>query len=172
MLKAAGCICILLASSGMAYSCVLGLRMELRQAEQLMDLLAAVEGEISYSRRPLPELLLQLAANTPQPFQDILKQGSSRMEENKEADIPVLWKSVCEQFRPKIALPGQAYQILLRTGEVFAYSSLESSLQLLRLGQKKLDLFIESCRVQLAGKQKLYCCLCYMAGLLSIIILL
>ena len=41
MLKLLGCICILAASGGMAYSCVAGLRQKLRQTELLLELLPA-----------------------------------------------------------------------------------------------------------------------------------
>lgn len=172
MLKAFGCICILLASSGMAYTCVLGLRRELCQMEQLLELLTAIEGEITYSRCPLPELLLHLSGHMPEPYSSMLKQGSSKMEDNSEADIPALWKSVCGQFRTQLVMPGEAYQILLRLGEVFAYPSLEASLQLLGLNRKKLAAIAQGRHAEFAGRRKLCCCLCYMAGLFSIIILL
>ncbi len=46
MLKLAGCICILLASCGMAYSLVTGLRKQISQTEALLDFFTAMEGEI------------------------------------------------------------------------------------------------------------------------------
>lgn len=172
MLKLLGCICILAASSGMAYSCVLGLRVGLRQTELLLDLLTAIEGEITYSRCPLPELLTYLAQHMQEPYGELLAQAGRKMEDNREADIPVLWKAVCEQFRAQLHIQQEAYQVLLRVGEVFSYSSLEASLQLLQLGRKKLTAVMEKRYAEFAGKRKLYCCLCYMAGLFSIIILL
>lgn len=172
MLKLLGCICILAASSGMAYSCVLGLRMGLHQTEQLLDLLTAIEGEVTYSRCPLPELLMRLAQHMPEPYRGLLMQAGRKMEDNREADIPVLWKEVCEQYRAQLYIPLEAYQVLLRMGEVFSYSSLDASLQLLQLGRKKLTVAAEGQNAEFAGKRKLYCCLCYMAGLFSIIILL
>lgn len=172
MLKFAGCICILLASTGMAYSYVCGFRRELGQMEQLLELFTVMESEITYSRCPLPELLLQLSAHMPQPYQGLLQSGSSRMEDNRQADIPALWKEACEEVKGQLAIPPQAYQVLLQAGQVFAYTSLESSLQLLKISQNKLSGLIEKNRTEAAGKRKLYCCLCYMAGLFSIIILL
>lgn len=172
MLKILGCICILAGSSGMAYSCVLGLKKQLYQTELLMDLLTAMEGEITYSRCPLPELLLHLSEHMPKPYRELLVQGSLKMEDNSEADIPVLWKETCGQFRGQLALPPEAYQVLLRMGEVFAYSSLEASLKLLQLAKIKLAASIESRNAEFAGRRKVYCCLCCMAGLFSIIILL
>lgn len=172
MLKLLGCICILAASSGMAYSCVLGLRVGLRQTEQLLDLLTAMEGEITFSRCPLPELLAHLAQHMQDPYGELLAQAGHKMEDNREADIPVLWKEICEQFHAQLHIPREAYQVLLRIGEVFSYSSLEASLQLLQLGRKKLAAVAEDRYAEFAGKRKLYCCLCYMAGLLSIILLL
>lgn len=172
MLKLFGCLCILAASSGMAYSFVLGLKRELHQTELLMDFLTAMEGEITYHRCPLPELLMQLSQHTPQPYQELLIQGSRKMEDNSEADIPSLWKDVCEQFRPQLCLSSPAYQILLRMGDVFAYSSLEASLQLSALGRKRLSSVMESQSAEFAGRRRLYCCLSYMAGLFSIILLL
>ena len=136
MLKLFGCVCILAASSGMAYSCVLGLRMGLSQTELLLDLLTAMEGEITYSRCPLPELLQHLAQHIQGPYAEMLVQAGRKMEDNREADIPALWKEVCEQFRAQLHIPEEAYQVLLRMGEVFSYSSLEASLQLLQLGRK------------------------------------
>ena len=94
------------------------------------------------------------------------------MEENREADIPVLWKEACTRFRRQMNLPSEVYESLLRVGEVFSYSSLDSSLQLLEYTKKKLDAAIRSQYAEFAGKRKLYCCLCYTAGLFSIIILL
>lgn len=172
MLKLAGCICILAASTGMAYSGILRLRMELYQIEILMDLFTAVEGELAYCRCPLPELMGRIAEHMPAPFNAILEQSSSRMEENCEPDIPVLWADACEQYSVQLMVPKEAYEVLLRLGEVFAYSSLESSLKLLRLGQKKLELLMEGRNAEFAGRRKVYCSLCYMAGLFLIILLL
>jgi len=172
MLKLAGCICILLASGGMAYSCIYSLRKEISQSEQLLDLFTVLEGEVAYSRCPLPELLARLSGQMPQPYSRLLMQSSKQMEENQEADIPALWKLSCEEVRPELMLPPQAYQALLRMGEAFSYTSLESSLQLLRLGQKKIAGLIDEKNAEFAGRRKLYCCLCYMAGLFSIILLL
>lgn len=146
--------------------------MELDQIETLMDLLTAVEGEITYSRCPLPELMNRLAEHMPGPYDEILLQGSRRMEENSEPDIPVLWADVCEQHSARLIVPKEAYEVLLRLGEVFAYTSLEASLKLLRLGQKKLEFLIEARNAEFANRRKVYCSLCYMAGLFLIIILL
>lgn len=172
MLKLFGCICILAASSGMAYSCIAGLYGRMRQTELLTELLTAIEGELTYSRCPLPELLIHLSQHMKKPYAELLMQVSSRMEENREADIPVLWKEVCEKLRRQMNLPADAYEVLLRIGEVFSYTSLESSLQLLQPARKRLDAVIQSQYAEFAGKRKLYCCLCYTAGLFSIIILL
>ncbi len=172
MLKLLGCICILAASGGMACSCVAGLKQKLRQTELLLDLLTAIEGEITYSRCPLPELLAHLARHTQPPYGKLLEEAGVRMEDSLEADIPVLWKQVCDAFRPQLDLPAEAYQVLLRVGEVFSYTSLEASLQLLGLGRKRLAAVAEGRYSEFAGKRKLYCCLCYMAGLFSIILLL
>lgn len=171
MLKLAGSICILLASSGMAYSLIMGLHMELQQLEELMDLLSVIEGEIMYSRCPLPELLRHLSETAKEPYRSILSQAGSRMEESEEADMTVLWKEICGCFRKELRYGQAEYQILLRTGGVFTYMSLESSLQLLRLNREKLKSIIEKKRGEFADRRKLYSCICYMAGLLSIVLL-
>ena len=171
MLKLLGCICILAASGGMAYSCVAGLKQELRQTELLLELLTAMEGEITYSRCPLPDLLAHLAQHMQQPYQQLLQMAGSLMETNQEADIPILWKEVCDRFRPQLHIPAEAYQELLRVGEAFSYTSLDASLQLLGLSRKRLAAVAENRYVEFAGRRKLYCCLCYMAGFFSMILL-
>lgn len=172
MLRLLGCACILVASSGMAYTCVMGLGRELRQAELLLGLLTAIEGEITYSRCPLPELLLHLSGHMPNPYRGLLAWASRKMEDNTEADIPALWEEACTQFLDQLAMPKEAYSILLRMGEVFSYSSLDASLQLLQLERERLDAVIQGRHAEFAGKRKLYCCLCYMVGLFSMILLL
>lgn len=171
MLRLLGRLCILAASAGMSYSCSQGLKRELRQTELLLDLYTAVEGEITYNRCPLPELFRYLAQHTQQPYQELLREAAGRMEDNREADIPALWKEVCQQLGAQLGLAQDAYQILLRMGEVFSYSSLEAALQLLQLGRNRLSVIVESRYAQLAGKRRLYCCLCYMTGLFSMILL-
>lgn len=175
MLKLCGCVCILAASSGMAYSCILTLYRRLRQTELLSELVTAMEGELTYSRCPLPELLERLSRHISQPYAALLQQVSSRMEEKQEADIPLLWEEVCAQYRRQMSLPPEAYEALLKIGEAFSYSSyssLDASFKLLQPARRKLDAAIRDQYAQLAGKRKLYCCLCYTAGLFSIIILL
>lgn len=175
MLKLCGCVCILAASSGMAYTCILGLYHRLRQTELLADLFTAMEGELTYSRCPLPELLSRLSRHSRQPYAELLMQAARRMEENKEADIPLLWEDVCTQYRRQMSLPSEAYEALLKVGEAFSFSSfssLDASLRLLQPARRKLDVLIRDQYAQLSGKRKLYCCLCYTAGLFFIIILL
>lgn len=172
MLKLAGCACILFASFGMACSYISSLCLGLRQMMQLLELLTVIESEITYSRCPLPELLPRLSKHLPQPYQNLLVQCARNMEDNREADILTLWKTVCAEYKDSLAFPTEAYRILLRTGEVFSYASLESSLRLLKISQKQLELLIEKGQEGYEGKKKLYCCLCFMTGFSSIIILL
>lgn len=172
MLKLVGCICILAASSGMAYSCIMSMYSSLHETELLAELFTAVEGELTYNRCPLPELLMHLSQHMKKPYRELLLQMSSQMEENRESDIPILWKEACAQFHRQMHLPREAYEALLRVGEVFSYAALDSSLQLLAYAKKKLDASIQKQYAEFAGKRKLYCCLCYTAGLFTIIILL
>ncbi len=172
MLKLAGCLLIFAASGGMAYSLVLGLHSQIWQMERLLHLIVAIEGEVSYCRCPLPELLLQLAGHQQEPYKKLLLQASRQMEDNKEADIPALWQEICGQFEKELDIPKEAYQVLLRVGEVFSYTSLESSVQLLQFGKKRLAETIECRSAQYADRKKLYCCLCYMAGFCAVILLL
>ncbi|MDE7313029.1 MAG: stage III sporulation protein AB [Eubacterium sp.] len=172
MLKLLGCLFIFAASSGMAYSLVLGLYSQIRQTELLLRLVTAVEGEVAYSRSPLPELLSKLAGHLPEPYQELLTEASRQMEDNREADIPALWTESCVRFQKQFSLPQEAYEVLLSIGEVFSYTSLESSLQLLQLGKKRLDGAMQRLDAEFSGKRKLYCCLCYMAGFSCIILLL
>ncbi len=171
MLKLAGCLCILVASSGMAWTLVYGMRQELCQMEQLAELLTAVEGEVTYTRCPLPELLEQLAGHMRTPYRELLQQCGHAMEESREADIPALWKAACGEWKEQLVLPGEAYQILWRMGEVFTYTSLDSSLQLLQSGRRRLETLMAKEQADFAGKRKLYSCLCYMGGLCSIVLL-
>lgn len=172
MLKVFGCLFLFTASSGMAYSLVLGLHSQLHQTELLLGMLTAMEGEVAYSRSPLPELLTQLAGHLQEPYCKLLLEASRRMEDNREADVPALWKESCDQLHQQLSLPQEAYEVLLRVGEVFSYTSLESSLQLLRLGKKRLDEIMQRQYAEYAGKRKLYCCLCYMAGFCCMVLLL
>ena len=172
MLKLLGCVCILAASSGMAYSLIAGLSCELRQLEELLDLLLALEGEIAYCRSPLPELLRQLSETAGDAYREILAEAGRRMEESEEADMAALWRETCARHRAGLRIRDAGYQALARIGEVFVYTSLESSLQLLRLNQEKLKGVLAGKRGEFADRRKLYGCICYMAGLLSIILLL
>lgn len=171
MLKLAGCICILLASAGMARSFIYGMRQELCQMEQLSELLMAMEGEVTYSRCPLPELLEQMAGHMQTPYREMLLACSRDMEANLEADIPALWQDVCREWKSQLVLSGEAYRILQRMGEAFSYHSLDASLQLLSSGKKRLETLLAESRAEFAEKRKLYSCLCYMTGLCSIILL-
>lgn len=172
MLKLAGSLCVMMAASGMAYTYSYGLRRGYLQMEQFMELLTVIESEILYSRCPLPELLAHLSMHLPQPYQGILAQCSQRMEDNKEADIPALWKRSCEEYRAAFHMPAEACQILLQAGNVFSYTSLDSSMQLLQASRKKLAAMMEKTQAESEGKKKLYCCLCYMAGFCTVIMLL
>ena len=90
------------------------------------------------------------------PYRELLQQCGHAMEESREADIPALWKAACGEWKEQLVLPGEAYQILWRMGEVFTYTSLDSSLQLLQSGRRRLETLMAKEQADFAGKRKLY----------------
>ena len=172
MLRVLGILCIFLASGGMAYVHICGMRREIVQLGQLMEWLHVLEQELRYCRSPLPEMFQQLGGQLTAPWQQILQDTAGQMRQYEQASVSEVWKTVCEGYRDLISLKETDYQRLLQMGEIFSFRSLESSLQLIELYIHHFSESREGRREEYGNRKKLCCCICYLTGFFVVVLLL
>ena len=172
MLKIVGSLCIFLASGGMAYVQVCGMKNEIKQLGQLMEWLHILEQELRYCRSPLPEVFKQIGGQLAAPWQQILMDTAERMRLYEQASVTEVWEAVCTCHRDMISLKGTDYQRLLQMGEIFSFRSLESSLQLIQMNRDYFSESRESRREEYENRKKLCCCICYLTGFFVVVLLI
>lgn len=171
MLKLTGSILIITVS--VLYS--LRVRRELKEhVEQLVgmkEMFQMLWGEISYTRTPLREAFLQIAAQDKEPFSSFLKKAAEELKENEES-MGNFWNRLVEQEADKFLLNEEERGLLQRAGENFGYLDGRMQLKNLELYMEQTEVLIKKAQGELKDRQRVSGVLSLMCGLFLIILLI
>lgn len=150
------------------------LRTELsRHVEQLIgmkEMFLMLAGEISYTRTPLREAFLQMAAQNKEPFSSFLKKAAEEMGCNEES-IGNFWRALVEEETGNFLFSREELLLLEKAGENFGYLDGQMQLKNLELYIGQAEVFIQQAQGELKDRQRLSGCLSLVCGLFVIILL-
>ena len=170
MLKLAGSLIIVIASALYGWK----IRKELQEHVELVgmkEMFLMLQGEISYTRTPLKEAFLQIAAQDKEPFSSFLKKAAQELEQNEDA-VGIFWRRLIEQESDKFLFNSEEQSLLQRAGENFGYLDGQMQLKNLELYIEQTEVLIKKAQAELKQKQKLSGALSLMCGLFLIILLI
>lgn len=171
MLKIAGCVLIMIASIGFAYSIQVELKQHQNRLFELRSLLNKVFWEMNYSLRPVEMVLLYQIETWDECLTQILHEIGETLTKKEAKSGEDVWREVFRKHRKELGLKAEESEIIEQAGRAFFGKSVEENQKILSLYQERLDFLIEVERKERKEKQKVYQTVCVTSGLVLIILL-
>lgn len=170
MLKLVGAFLILVAAILFGVQMKQQLAEHVRQLLGLKEVLMMLAGEISYGKIPLSEAFLHIAERGKEPFGQVFREVSRRMEQERNHTLYEIWQSAVKHHEEIFTFSEDEMRIWMNLGENFGYLDMQLQLNNLRLYGQQIEEKLVQAQKELAVKQKLYQSLSVMSGLFLILI--
>lgn len=170
MAKITGAVLVLLAATvmGMMYSQELQKRID--NLYEIQKLLILLQGEMKYHQAPIIEVFQGMEGHVNREFEELLQGVAESLEHSFGKTIQQVWRECCKQRIHKISLAKQDRQEFVRLGEVLGYLDTATQMAGFELYSHKLEVRIQQCTKELAGKQRLIRCLGVAGGIFIVIL--
>lgn len=172
MLKILGTIFILAASLGGSFSWMYHFREQERQLLTVRELLVILEKQMEYVRLPMTELVGEMAGKAGEPFERPMMEFTEVLSEHRTEDVEGLWREVLKRYRTEFFLSREEFEILLDVGRLLEPVDSRSQIATIELYQSRVDDRIQKMWAERGNKQKVYQSVCFLGGLMLIIVLL
>lgn len=172
MLKVAGCMLILGASLGFAYSIQCELKNHMQLLYEIQKLLTDILYEEQYSMQPVEYILLYKIKTKQEALVEICREiGEALMEKEHDCGAEV-WRSAFRKRRKTLALTEEEALVIEGAGGAFFGKSMEENRKMLSYYEERLAFLIETERKERREKQKVYQTASIMCGLILMILLI
>ncbi len=172
MLKAAGSILVLGATTLYGMMRAQEFREQYVQMEYLQQLFYRIQSEIRYARSPLSELFSQIGRNAKEPYKSWLLQMGRKMLERNGGRFAELWETGVREHLGTAGIPRAELQRLAELGGRLGLMDLEMQVKTIELYLEQLSRSMEEAREQMKAKIRLSHCLGVMGGMLIVTLLL
>ena len=162
-LKIAGCILVILASSGYGYAKGLEYKKHVEEMEYLSRIIRQIGGEISYLKAPLPDVLKRVGKRAREPYQSWLFSLSGALERKGNAVLGDVWRMKTEEELKGILFRGEEMEELKGLGGQMSHLDIRMQEQTLAWYAKRLEEKEQYLRTELAQKRRL----CNLLGVIS-----
>ena len=171
MLKLLGCMLILLASLGGAYSISMELKRHLELLYELRSLLSGILWEMNYSMLPLENILLYQVKTADEHLLHICESIGTGLLQKEAGNGGEVWRACFAAHRQELKLTEEESEVIEQAGNAYFGKSMEENQKILSLYLERLDFLIEGERQERREKQKVYQTVCVMSGLVLMILL-
>ena len=91
MLKAAGCLCILVGCIGWGGNKIRDEKRRIRNMQELVRIIRRIQNEIDYGKHTLPEICLILSEYSREPFRECFKSIYERTGRQDDGGLEQIW---------------------------------------------------------------------------------
>ncbi len=172
MLKLIGCILILGASIGLAYSIQCELKNHLQLLYEIQRLLTDILYEEQYSMQPVEYILLHKIKTKEETLAEICREIGEVLMERKADCGAEVWRRAFRKRRKSLALTEEEGLVIEAAGGAFFGKSMEENRKMLSYYEERLAFLIETERKERREKQKVYQTASIMCGLILMILLI
>lgn len=172
MLKIAGSVLVIGATTMLGMKSALDLRERYRQMEYLRQLFYQLQSEIRYARSPLGEIFMHIGKNAKEPYGKWLLELGKKMEKRDGGIFYDLWKTSIDKYLETAALSQTEIQRLTELGGRLGLMDVEMQVKAVELYLAGISAALEEMRREMKPKIRLCHCLGVMSGLLIVILLL
>lgn len=172
MLKAAGCVLILISSIGIAYSIQYELKNHMQLLYEIQKLLSDILYEEQYSMQPVEYILLYQMKTEHKLLLEVCHEIGETLMEKEHGCGAEVWRTAFGKRRKSLALTEEEALVVEGAGSAFFGKSMEENQKMLSYYQERLAFLIETERKERREKQKVYQTTSIMCGLILMILLL
>lgn len=172
MLKLTGCVLILGASIGLAYSIQCELKNHMQLLYEIQKLFADIIYEEQYSMQPVEYILLYKINTEHEVLLEICHEIGKTLMEKEHGCGAKVWRDAFEKKRKKLALTEEEAFVVEGAGNAFFGKSMEENRKMLSYYEERLAFLIETERKERREKQKVYQTASIMCGLILMILLI
>ncbi|OEH94482.1 stage III sporulation protein SpoIIIAB [Bacillus solimangrovi] len=172
MIKIIGALTILLCSTWVGFETARRLSERPRQLRQLKAALQALEAEIMFGHLPVAEACIRIANQTPKPFKWFFDRFAKRLQEEETASLQEVWIYSLKEVWRMTALTDSEFEILRQFGETLGKHDKLSQKKHIQLALVHLEREEEEARVRQQKYEKMVKSLCFLMGLLLVILLM
>lgn len=172
MLKIAGSILVIGATTLLGVKRASELREQCRQMEYIRHLFYQLQSEIRYARSPLGEIFSSIGKRAKEPYRIWLLELGEKMEKRDGGAFYDLWRAGIREYLGASALPQAELERLLELGGRLGLMDIEMQVKAVELYLLGLSSAIEEIREGMKSRVRLCHCLGVMSGMLIVILLL
>ena len=172
MLKVAGIIIIIFASTGLGITFANDMKKRVEHMKTLKKMIMMLDGEIKYANSPLAEAFYNIAKRIEYPFSDFLNQVAKELEAFTGNTFKIVWRNHIKQDLKQTKLTAKDKEELKNLGENMGYLDREMQHNSIMLYGEQLEKEITEADGELQAKMKVYHSLGIMGGLFLAVILL
>lgn len=171
MLKIAGSIFVITATTLAGMGRAAALRVQYRRMEELRQILYYLQSEIRYARTCLDEIFLALGRQVRPPYSEWLLSLGRTLGLREGGRFAKVWEESVERDLADCGLPGRELMRLKELGEQLGAADLEMQVKTLELYLTQLTDSMGEIQEEMKEKVKLYHCLGVLSGILIVILL-
>ena len=172
MLKAAGCILIITATTLAGEKKAADLKLQYLRLKELRQIFFLLQSEIRYARTCLEEIFFSLGRQAKDPSREWLFVLGRRLKKRENGRFEKVWTESIEETLKASGLPEKEIQRLEEMGSQLGIADVEMQVKALELYLTQLSESMEDIREEIKTKVRLYHCLGVMSGMLIVILLM
>lgn len=167
--KIAGAVMIIAAASLMGFLYSHELQKRIENLYEIQRILVMLRGEMKYHQAPITEVFQGMKGHVNTEFQQLFAKAAENLQQSHGKTIGQIWLECCDLLLEKISLSKEDRQEFRRLGEILGYLDTDTQAAGFELYGQKIELRIQKCSKELAGKQRLIRCLGIMGGIFVVI---
>lgn len=172
MLKIAGSILIIMATTGIGLTSGRDLKIRLDNLRYIKKLMLMLRGEIKYLKAPLGEAFLNVGKRAKEPFDSFFNKIALEIDSLECDSFYKIWCKYIDEELVKIRLNKRDCLTLKRVGEHLGYMDKEMQLGMIDLYVEQLDEEIKISKESMDEKIRVYNCLGVTVGIFAVLIIL
>ena len=172
MQKLAGCLLVLLATTGAGWLYGKELRNYLEELIHFRKIIEQIKGEMQYASIPLPEIFHRIAKREKEPYGNWLMELALRCQSAEDKRFADLWKETTEKDLPELKQRGRMDPLINEPGELLEIGDRDSVIRLLEYYLRRMDQEIDKRMAESDQKKRLGSWLGAAGGLFLVILLL
>lgn len=172
MIKIAGAVLIIAATSLMGISSAAKIREEYKELQYLQRIMFLLQSEIRYARSYLGEAFFHIGNRLRSPYREWLLDMSDKLEHKSEGLFCDIWEAGIERWLSDVKISEEEKARLIELGGQFSTSDIAMQMKTLELYQEQLALSLNEKREGMRTKIRLCHCLGVMSGIFLTVLLI
>ncbi|MDD3172442.1 MAG: stage III sporulation protein AB [Herbinix sp.] len=172
IMKAIGCILVIVSSTGMGFFFSNELRCRIENLKEFKKLIGLLRGDIRYANTPLPEAISSITRRHSGNFDAFFNHVNAKLHEFSGQTFSEVWKEAVQKEMADTSMSNKDKLHIIQFGETLGYLDKDMQMNTIDLFVSQLEDEIKDLSKTIKEKAYLYNTLGIMAGIFIIIIMI